>query len=237
MWVPARRLVMALFALIWLPIGIYVSYTYLGVQYVPPVFLGELERSGREATSFAPSRAGEATGVQAFEVSFGSALGRPMDWESPGALETGGDSVELAGRRSIADAGSVRVDVTNRPTHPALRSDRWLRSGDGLLGYVDLEDSFRPHRLGTVAARPGTERPVSAAGGSMRAAGRVDERNVISNRDVTIYGRDLLSFDRVGLSVLLADDSNTSFDLSVAAERDGFGRTESLAGVRVGPQF
>ena len=48
-WVPARRLRMVLFALAWLPAGIYASYTYLGVQYVPPVFLDELERFGREA--------------------------------------------------------------------------------------------------------------------------------------------------------------------------------------------
>ena len=47
----ARRLVMVLFALVWLPAGIYASYTHFGVQYVPPVFLDELESSGREAAA------------------------------------------------------------------------------------------------------------------------------------------------------------------------------------------
>ena len=50
-WVPARRLMMVLFASAWLPAGTYASYTYLGVQYVPPVFLDELERFGREAAA------------------------------------------------------------------------------------------------------------------------------------------------------------------------------------------
>ena len=48
-WVLTRRLVMVLFAMIWLLAGIYVSFTYLDVQYVPPVFFDGLERSGGEA--------------------------------------------------------------------------------------------------------------------------------------------------------------------------------------------
>ena len=236
----ARRLVMVLFALIGLPAGTYVSYTYLVVHYVPPVFLGELEKSDRGetaqagitfngripnssikfewrrvpgviddvislgfgtpgwnpeevlASSFAPSRAGEATGARAFGVSFASTLGRPMGWEGSGALETGGDSVDLAWRPSVADAGNVRPDVTNRAMHLALRNDPLPRFSDALLGSVDLEASFRPHRLVTVPARPETERPVSAAGGSIRDAVGVDESGVASNRDVTIDGRDVL---------------------------------------------
>ena len=46
-----RRLVFVLFALVWLPAGVYASYTYLGVHYVPPVFFDELDRSGREAAA------------------------------------------------------------------------------------------------------------------------------------------------------------------------------------------
>ena len=50
-WVPARRLAMVLFALVWLPAGVYASYTYLSVHYVPPVFFDELDRTGREAAA------------------------------------------------------------------------------------------------------------------------------------------------------------------------------------------
>ena len=50
-WVRARRLVMVLFAMIWLPTGVYVSFAYMGVRYVPPVFFDELEGSGRDAAA------------------------------------------------------------------------------------------------------------------------------------------------------------------------------------------
>jgi len=35
--------------MIWLPAGGYVFFAYIDVQYVPPAFFDELERSGREA--------------------------------------------------------------------------------------------------------------------------------------------------------------------------------------------
>ena len=47
----AHRLVMILFALVWLPVGIYASYSYLGVHYVPPVFFDEMDRSGHEVAA------------------------------------------------------------------------------------------------------------------------------------------------------------------------------------------
>ena len=50
-WVLTRRLVFVLFTLVWLPAGVYASYTYLGVHYVSPVFFDELDRSGREAAA------------------------------------------------------------------------------------------------------------------------------------------------------------------------------------------
>ena len=189
------------------------------------------------AAAFAPRRAGEAAGAEAFGISVASALGRPMGWEGSGALALQGDSVELAWRRRVADSRNVRLDVTNRLTHLALRSGPLLRFDDALLASVNLEASFRFHRLVTVAARLGTERPVSAAGGRIRAATGVDEDGLVAYRDVAIDGRDLLSFDRAGLSVLLADESGAAFGLGVATVRDGFGRTEALAGVRTGLEF
>lgn len=44
----------------------------------------------------------------------------------------------------------------------------------------------------------------------------MDESGLIFYRDVAIGGRDLLSFDRAGPSVVLAGDSNASFGLGVA---------------------
>lgn len=77
-WVRARRLVMVLFAMIWLPTGVYVSFTYMDVRYVPPVFLDELERSGREAAA------------QAEITLNGRMLGSSVKFErqrSPGVIE------------------------------------------------------------------------------------------------------------------------------------------------------
>ena len=62
------------------------------------------------------------------------------------------------------------------------------------------------------------ERSVSGAAGRIRSAASVDEKGRIVYRDIAIDGRDLLSFDK-------------------AAVRDGFGRTETLAGVHVGLAF
>ncbi len=48
---PARRLVMVLFAVIWLPAGAYLSLAYMDVRYVPPVFFDELEAFGGQAAA------------------------------------------------------------------------------------------------------------------------------------------------------------------------------------------
>jgi len=68
------------------------------------------------------------------------------------------------------------------------------------------------------------------------AAG-VDESGRIAYRDVVLGSRDLLSFDKAGLTVRLADESSASVALGVTAVRDGFGRTETLTGLRMDVGF
>ncbi len=182
------------------------------------------------AASFAPGGGGRA---QAFGVSFAADLDRPMGWGGSGALALEGDSLEFAWRGNMAAAETVRLDLTNRLTHLAVRNGPLLRFDDALLASADLELSFRLHPSVTVGARLGMERPVAGGGGRIRAAASVDERGRISRRDVVIDGRDLLSFYRAALGASFADGPNASYGLGVAVVRDGFGRTEALAGVRM----
>lgn len=189
------------------------------------------------AASFAPTRAGEVAGAEAFGLSFASELDRPLGWEGSGALALGGNSLEIAWSRNVAAGERFRVDLTNRLTHLAVRSGPLLRFDDALLASAMLEASYRPHRFVTVGARLGAERPISPAAGRIRAASGVDETGRVTYRDVAIDGRNLLSFDKAALSVHYADGSNASFGLGIAAVRDGFGRTEALAGVRMNLEF
>ena len=132
---------------------------------------------------------------------------------------------------------TVRVDVTNRLAHLAVRGGPLLRFDDAQLASVDLDVSFRLHRFVTVGARLGSERPVSSVAGRIRAAAGVDESGRIAYRDLALGGRDLLSFDRAGLTVRLAGESSASVALGVTAVRDGFGRTETVTGLRMGFEF
>lgn len=187
--------------------------------------------------SFAPDRAGEVAGAEAFGVSFASELERPMGWEGSGALALRGDSFEFAWRHNLAAGEGFRLDLTNRVTHLAMRSGPLLQLDDALLASAMLEVSYQPHRFITVGARLGTERPVSAVAGRIRAASRVDETGRITYRDIAIDNRDLLAFDKAALSVSYTDGSNASFGLGIAAVQDGFGRTEALTGVRLDLEF
>ena len=185
------------------------------------------------AASFSPNREVEAPGTDTFGVAFASELHRPMGWRGSGAFRLRGDSFELAWRRNIMARDTVRVDVTNRLTHLEVGGGPLLRLDDAQLASVDLDVSFRLHRSVTVEARLGAERPVSSVAGRIRAAAGVDQSGRIAYRDVTFGGRDLLKFDRASLIVRVAADSNASVALGVTAMRDGFGQTETLAGMRM----
>ena len=190
------------------------------------------------AMSFSPSPGGKAAGADAFGVAFASALSRPMGWGGSGALGFKGDSFELAWRRKMLVGDRVRVDVTNRLTRLSVRGGPLLRFDDAQLASVELDVAYRLHPFVTVAARVGAERPVSSAAGRIRAAAGVDESGRIFYRDVPLSGRDLLSFNKASLIVRLADGgSNASVGLGVTSVRDGFGRTETLAGFRMDIEF
>lgn len=189
------------------------------------------------AVSFAPNLGGQAPGADAFGMSFASDMHRPMGWEGSGALEVEGDSFEFAWKRNITAHEVVRVDLTNRLTHLTVRDGPFLRFDDALVGTVDLEASFRPHRFVTVAARFGAERPVSQVTGRIRAAAGVDESGRITYRDVVVDGKELMSFDHASLIVSYSEDLNASFNLGIAVVRDGFGETEALAEFRMDLEF
>lgn len=190
------------------------------------------------AMSFSLYRGERASGADAFGVAFASDIHRPLGWDGAGAFDLKGDSCELAWRRNMLAGDTVRVDITNRLTHLSVRGGPLLRFGDAQLASVDLDVALRLHRFVTVGARVGAERAVSSAAGRIRAAAGVDESGRIAYRDVTLSGRDLLSFNKASLIVRLADGgSNASVGLGVAAVRDGFGRTETLAGFRMDIEF
>lgn len=83
------------------------------------------------AAAFVPDGP-EADAAEAFGISFASKLDRPMGWDGSGALEIRGDGVEFAWRRHLAVRETVRVDLTNRLTHLAVRSGP-LQFDDALL--------------------------------------------------------------------------------------------------------
>ena len=190
-------------------------------------------RSRVLAASFPPNAGAETVGVDTFGVSFASELHRPMAWDGAGAFDLKGDSFEFARRRNLSNRETVGVDVTSRLTHLTVSGGGLLRFDDALVAAMDLDVSFRLHRLVTVGARLGAERPVSSVSGRIRAAAGVDRGGRIACRDVVFGARDLMSFERAGLNVRLAADPNASVGLGIAAVRDGFGRTETLAGLRL----
>ena len=65
----------------------------------------------------------------------------------------------------------------------------------------------------------------------------VDGNGRIAYREIAIDGRDLASFDRADLAVSYAGKSGASFRLGMAAVREGFGQTETLAGSRMDLEF
>ena len=184
------------------------------------------------AASFAPHG-----GTDAFGLSLAPDLGRPMGWQGSGALALEGDGVALGWRRNIAARETVRLDLTGRLAHLALRDGPLLRFGDALVAAAGLEASVALHPSVTLRARLGTERPVSGATGRLRAAVGVDESGRIAWRDVALDGRDLLRFDRAALGLGIAAGPDASVGFGIAAMRDGFGRTEALAGLRMEARF
>ena len=188
-------------------------------------------------TSFVPKRSGETTRAQAFGITFASGLKRPMGWQGTGALELKGDSVELGWRRNIATHKSVRVDLTNRVTRLALQGGPLLQFDDALLGSMGIAISFLPNNSVTLETQLGVERPIAPFTGSIRTATSVDESGRIDYQNVAIDGRKLLSFNKAVVRVGIKGGSNSYYSVGVAAVRDGFGSTASLAGFQMESKF
>ena len=187
------------------------------------------------AASFAPHGVSGQTDV--LGLSFASELDRPMGWDGSGVLALKGDGLGIAWRRIIVDRKAFRLDLTARMTHLSVRDSPLLHFDDTLLASTNLDMSYQPHPLITVKANLGTERPVSRAAGRIRAATSVDESGRVIYRDVAIDGRDLLSFDKAALKIGFSGNTNTSYGFGFAAVQDGFGRTETLTGVRMDLEF
>ena len=184
------------------------------------------------AASFAPHG-----GRDAFGVSLAPDLGRPMGWEGSGALALEGGGTARGWRRNVVDRDAVHLDVTGRLAYLAVQDGPLLRFDDALIAAAGVEASVALNPSVTLRARLGTERSASGASGRLRAATAVDGDGRIAYRDVAIDGRDLLTFDRVALGVGIAAGPDASIDLGVAAVRDGFGRAEALAGLRMEARF
>ena len=112
-----------------------------------------------------------------------------------------------------------------------------LRFGDAVVAAAGLEASVALHPSVTFRARLGTERPMSRATGRLLAGEGVDASGRIAYRNVAIDGRDLLSFDRAAFGLGIATGPDASLGLGIAAVRDGFGRSEALAGLRMDIRF
>ena len=188
-------------------------------------------------TSFVPKRSGKMATAQSFGITFASGLKRPMGWHGTGALELQGDSVELGWRRNIATHRSVRVDLTNRVTRLALQGGPLLQFDDALLGSMGIAMSFLPNSSVTVETQLGVERPIAPFKGSIRSASSVDESGRIAHQNVAIDGRKLLSFNKAVVRVGVKGRSNSYYSVGVAAVRDGFGSTASLAGFQMESKF
>ena len=160
-----------------------------------------------------------------------------MGWHGTGALELKGDSVELGWRRNIATHRSVRVDLTNRVTRLALQGGPLLQFDDALLGSTGIAISFLPNSSVTVETQLGVERPIAPFTGSIRSASSVDESGRIAYQNVAIDGRKLLSFNKAVVRVGIKGGSNSYYSVGVAAVRDGFGSTASLAGFQMESKF
>ena len=193
------------------------------------------------AASFVADGGGPPSSVETFGASLASALKRPLGWAGAGALELTGDSVELAYGRGLAAGESWRLGIAGRLAHLATDAGPLVRFDDALLAATELDLSLELGAATTLGLRLGTERPLTAGRGRIRAASGIDESGRLAYDDILIDGSDLLAFDRIGLSVRYAPDrtgwTRASLGAGVTAVRDGFGETEAIAGARARVRF
>jgi len=173
----------------------------------------------------------------ALGASFASGLKRPSGLQGTGAFELSGNSVDLGFRCDLFTGDAVRVGLNNRLTHLAPNEGALLTLDSALLATAGLDLSIRLTRRATLNARLSLERPVDSGEARIRVARSVDEGGRIDYDDIVIDQGDLLQFDRAGVSVSYRGDPGSVYGAGVMTVRDGFGRTQAIAGVQAELRF
>ena len=182
--------------------------------------------------SFVSAQADYALGA-----SFASGLKRPSGLKGTGAFELSGDSVDLGFRRNLFAGDAVRVGLENRLTYLTPNDGALVALDNALLATAELDLSIRLTRRATLNARLSLERPIDSGEVRIRAARSIDEDGRIDYDDIVIDQGDLLEFDRVGVSMSYRGGPDSVYGAGVMAVRDGFGRTQAIAGVRADLRF
>ena len=173
----------------------------------------------------------------ALGASFASGLKKPSGLEGAGAFELSGDSVDFGIRRNLFASEAVRIGVENRLTHLAPDEGELVALDKALLATVELDLSVRLTPRATLTARLSLERPIEAGEARIRTARSVDEDGRIAYDDIVIDQGELLEFERVGVGMSYRGGSDSVYGVGVMAVRDGFRRTQAVAGVRAKLRF
>ena len=173
----------------------------------------------------------------ALGASFASGLKRPIGLKGTGAFGLSGDSVDLGVRQNLFAGGRVRLGVENRLTHLAPNEGTLVALDDALLATTELDFSIRLTHRATLNARLSLERPIESGEARIRTARSVDEDGRIDYDDIVIDQGELLEFDRAGVGMSYRGGSDSVYGAGVMAVRDGFGRTQAIAGVRARLRF
>ena len=173
----------------------------------------------------------------ALGASFASGLKRPFGLKGTGAFGLSGDSVDLGVRHNLFASEAVRLGLENRLTHLAPNEGTLVALDDALLATAELDLSIRLTRRATLNARLSLERPIESGEARIRTARSVDEDGRIDYDDIVIDQGDLLEFERVGIGMSYRGGSDSVYGAGVMVVRDGFRRTQSIAGVRAKLRF
>ena len=182
--------------------------------------------------SFVGPQASYAVGA-----SFASGLKRPSGLKGTGVFALSGDSVDLGVRRTLFTNDAVRLGLENRVTYLAPNEGALLALNHALLTTAKLDLSISLTRSVTLNASLSLERPLDSGEARIRAAQRVDEEGRIDYDNIVIDQGALLEFDRAGVSMRYRGGPDSVYGAGVVAVRDGFGRTQAIAGARAEIRF
>ena len=173
----------------------------------------------------------------ALGASFASGLKKPSGLEGTGAFELSGDSVDFGVRHNLIVGEAVRIGVEKRLTHLAPDEGALVALDNALLATAELDLSIRLTSRATLTARLSLERPIEAGVARIRTARSVDEDGRIAYDDIVIDQGELLEFERVGVGMSYRGGPDSIYGVGVTVVRDGFRRTQAVAGVRAKLRF